>query len=77
MATGTIDVSCTEHDSEVVIIWTERVQPLLPLEDPQLSGASWSPEHLQPARRHHRVRLASRGRHHHVAYEQSPSRSTT
>ena len=44
MATGTIDVSCTEHDSEVVIIWTNgAVQPLLPLEDPQLSGASWSP----------------------------------
>ena len=26
-ATGTIDVSCTEHDSEVVIIWTERGDP--------------------------------------------------
>jgi two-component sensor histidine kinase len=26
-ATGTIDVSCMEHDSEVVIIWTERGGP--------------------------------------------------
>jgi two-component sensor histidine kinase len=26
-ATGTVDVSCTEHDSEVVIIWTERGGP--------------------------------------------------
>ena len=28
-ATGTVDVSCTEHDSEVVIIWTERGGPAL------------------------------------------------
>ena len=26
-ATGTVDVSCMEHDSEVVIIWTERGGP--------------------------------------------------
>ncbi len=26
-ATGMVDVSCTEHDSEVVIIWTERGGP--------------------------------------------------
>jgi two-component sensor histidine kinase len=78
-AAGRVDVSCTAHDGEVVIVWTETGGP--PVRGPGQTGGLREPtghqEHLRPARRHHRVRLASRGRHRHAAYDQGPSGSMT
>ena len=65
--TGTLDVSSTGHDDDVIVTWTESGGP--PVTSPTGQGRFWQQTH-QPCNvnatgRHHHVRLGRRwsGRH--------------
>ena len=74
--TGTVAVSCTAHDSEVVIVWTETGGPPIRASNkPSGFGSQLVTEAFPASRRHHRVPTGHPKGLCYAAYEQGPSGS--